>query len=138
MFQDDHPPRDLVKAFRELTANIRNNKVKLAALKESQRKESHNHYVDFIEDDEGLASVPVLQNRALTLIKDIVTRWNSTELMLSRCLKVRSSIVHVQATYSNVPPISDDEWKCGDRKFYTTSFQLSYILYVFRLKSSPR
>ena len=26
----------------------------------------------------------------------------------------------------------------GDRKFYTTSFQLSYILYVFRLKSSPR
>ena len=131
MFQDDHPPRDLVKAFRELTANIRNNKVKLAALKESQRKESHNHYVDFIEDDEGLASVPVLQNRALTLIKDIVTRWNSTELMLSRCLKVRSSIVHVQATYSNVPPISDDEWKCGNLMVIVNFIQPPFNCLIF-------
>lgn len=50
----------------------------------------------------------------LELIPDVVTRWNSTEIMIERALKLKQALHNLASSDRNLSNylLLDDEWNC--------------------------
>eukprot|EP00731_Ephydatia_muelleri_P017596 Em0010g694a len=92
-----HDTRDFIQMFRDITSSIRNSSQRLEHLKRLQRKqiEENLQAMELINDDVTLSPDELMHSKALTVIKDIVTRWNSTFYMLERCLALKPYIQEV-------------------------------------------
>ena len=95
--------------FRSLVSTIRNSKTKLQKLKEEQQSKRINEIIAF-EMEEGFEIVnPLGRTVALTLIKDVITRWNSTCKCLERCVLLQQPIINTCKLFKDQPP-SAEQW----------------------------
>ena len=62
----------------------------------------------FIDERDGVDVFP--HSVALTLIKDITTRWKSTYYMLERCLGLKPFITEVCREFNISPTLSERQW----------------------------
>ena len=62
----------------------------------------------FIDERDGVNLFP--HSVALTLIKDVTTRWNSTYYMLERCLGLKPFIMEVCREFNISPTLSERQW----------------------------
>ena len=116
-----------------MTNSIRNSSQRLEHLKQLQKTKikADKDMLDLLTDgvlgsfigySEFMFTVPffVIDERdgvdvfphsvALTLIKDVITRWNSTYYMLERCLGLKPFITEVCREFNISPTLSERQW----------------------------
>ena len=67
----------------------------------------------FIDERDGVDVFP--HSVALTLIKHVTTRWNSTYYMLERCLGLKPFITEVCKEFSISPTLSERQWASANQ-----------------------
>ena len=65
---------------------------------------------NIIFTDVTLSPDELMHSKALTVMKDIVTRWNSTFYMLERCLALKPYIQEVCKEYNLYPTPTEQQW----------------------------
>ena len=63
--------------------------------------------LDLLTDDERDGADIFPHSVALTVIKDVTTRWNSTYYMLERCLGLKPFIMEVCREFNISPTLSE-------------------------------
>ena len=78
---------------------------------------SDKEMIELLDDDVLPADVEAKYDHtiALTIIKDIVTRWNSTYYMLERCMTLEPFIKEVCREFNMKPVPSTQEWEAASK-----------------------
>lgn len=93
----------LLNKFRAVVVAIRDHREMREALRKKQANKEllHDFEVEGKDEDEADAEDDLPRKRALKLVQEVITRWNSTLAMLQRLVEVRSRLLAKQCVCVN-------------------------------------